>query len=269
MTQHAHGVDNVQALANLALARGWVGRPGGGLLPIRGHSNVQGVGSVGVTPALKAEFARRLGELYGVRAAGGAGAAHAGERRGGGRGPHRRGAAARRQPLLGHAGPRAWPAAALRRIGTTVSITTKLNESHVHGRGRTHAGAAGAGARRGASVHHAGEHVQSRPPLRRRRRAGVRGDALRGRDHRRAGGPRAARGADRFRDAHRPRRHPRRHRPGRAGVLSDRGHRADAPPSSTSPAGRSTSRASARRTDGRSSGPWRSRPSRRRRASSG
>src|SRR5262249_25261074 len=63
LTQHTHGVDNVQALATLALARGWVGRPGSGLLPIRGHSNVQGVGSVGVTPQLKAEFAKRLGEL--------------------------------------------------------------------------------------------------------------------------------------------------------------------------------------------------------------
>src|SRR5262249_18497416 len=66
VTQHAHGVDNVRALVNLALARGWAGAPGCGLLPIRGHSNVQGVGSVGVAPALKTEFARRLGELWGV-----------------------------------------------------------------------------------------------------------------------------------------------------------------------------------------------------------
>ena len=48
------------ALANLALARGWLGRRGCGLLPIRGHSNVQGVGSVGVTPALKQAFAERM-----------------------------------------------------------------------------------------------------------------------------------------------------------------------------------------------------------------
>src|SRR5262249_59704926 len=73
ITQHAHGVGNVHALANLALARGWVGRPGGGLLPIRGHSNVQGVGSVGATPALKAEVARRLGALYGASVPGRAG----------------------------------------------------------------------------------------------------------------------------------------------------------------------------------------------------
>ena len=50
ITHHAHGVENVQAIANLALLRGMVGRPRAGLLPIRGHSNVQGIGSVGVTP---------------------------------------------------------------------------------------------------------------------------------------------------------------------------------------------------------------------------
>jgi molybdopterin-dependent oxidoreductase alpha subunit len=136
ITQHAHGVGNVHALANLALARGWVGRPGGGLLPIRGHSNVQGVGSVGATPALKAEFARRLGALYGVTM------------------PERPGmhtlasveAAAEGRIdvalLLGgnlfSATPdRRFTANAMRRIGSTVFISTKLNESHVHGRGRT------------------------------------------------------------------------------------------------------------------------------------
>ena len=44
------GVDNVLAIVNLALLRGRAGNPGAGLLPIRGHSNVQGIGSVGVTP---------------------------------------------------------------------------------------------------------------------------------------------------------------------------------------------------------------------------
>ncbi|MEX0824527.1 MAG: molybdopterin dinucleotide binding domain-containing protein, partial [Pirellulaceae bacterium] len=53
ITHHAHGVENVQAIANLAMCRGMLGRPGCGLMPIRGHSNVQGIGSVGVTPKLK------------------------------------------------------------------------------------------------------------------------------------------------------------------------------------------------------------------------
>lgn len=67
ITHHAHGVENVQAIANLALMRGMVGRNGAGLLPIRGHSNVQGVGSVGVTPRLKDAVFRRLEAHFGVR----------------------------------------------------------------------------------------------------------------------------------------------------------------------------------------------------------
>ena len=64
ITHHAHGVKNVQAVANLALQRGMVGRQNAGLMPIRGHSNVQGIGSVGVTPKLKAEIFKRLESEY-------------------------------------------------------------------------------------------------------------------------------------------------------------------------------------------------------------
>ena len=67
ITHHAHGVENVQAIANLALLRGMVGRPGAGLLPIRGHSNVQGIGSVGVTPKLKDAIFDRLQNHFGVQ----------------------------------------------------------------------------------------------------------------------------------------------------------------------------------------------------------
>ncbi len=66
ITHHAHGVQNVQAIANLALMRGMVGRPSAGLLPIRGHSNVQGIGSVGVTPKLKNEIFTRLQSEFSV-----------------------------------------------------------------------------------------------------------------------------------------------------------------------------------------------------------
>jgi molybdopterin-dependent oxidoreductase alpha subunit len=66
VTHHAHGVQNVQAIANLALLRGMVGRPGVGLLPIRGHSNVQGIGSVGVTPKLRDAVFDRLQSHFGV-----------------------------------------------------------------------------------------------------------------------------------------------------------------------------------------------------------
>ncbi len=67
ITHHAHGVQNVQAIANLALLRGMVGRPGAGLMPIRGHSNVQGIGSVGVTPKLKDAIFDRLQNHFDVK----------------------------------------------------------------------------------------------------------------------------------------------------------------------------------------------------------
>src|SRR5881398_3852949 len=136
LTHHAHGVDNVLALANLALARGWLGRPGAGLLPIRGHSNVQGVGSVGVTPQLKAAFAAAMEEVYGIPMARTAGLdtyasmAAAAEGR-------MRAAVLLGGNLFASNPDRAWAAAALRRLALTVSITTKLNEGHVHGRGQT------------------------------------------------------------------------------------------------------------------------------------
>ena len=66
ITHHAHGVDNVQAIANLAFLRGMVGKPGCGLMPIRGHSNVQGIGSVGVTPKLKNQIFDSLQTKFGV-----------------------------------------------------------------------------------------------------------------------------------------------------------------------------------------------------------
>ncbi len=47
ITQHTHGVDNVCAIINLALTKGFVGRKGCGLMPIRGHSGVQGGAEMG------------------------------------------------------------------------------------------------------------------------------------------------------------------------------------------------------------------------------
>jgi molybdopterin-dependent oxidoreductase alpha subunit len=50
LTQHVHGVQTVQALINVALARGLAGKPFCGLMPIRGHSGVQGGAEVGCVP---------------------------------------------------------------------------------------------------------------------------------------------------------------------------------------------------------------------------
>ncbi|WP_339616764.1 FdhF/YdeP family oxidoreductase [uncultured Gilvimarinus sp.] len=55
ITHHLNGVDNVEAIANLALLRGMLGKPAAGLLPLRGHSNVQGIGTIGVKPVLAAD----------------------------------------------------------------------------------------------------------------------------------------------------------------------------------------------------------------------
>ena len=68
ITHHLHGVENVKMIANLALVRGMVGRPNAGLMPIRGHSNVQGLGSVGVTPTLKKALLDRFEQRLGVKA---------------------------------------------------------------------------------------------------------------------------------------------------------------------------------------------------------
>ncbi len=67
ITHHVHGVENVEAIANLALLRGMIGRPHAGLMPIRGHSNVQGIGSVGVTPQLKQAIFDRLQSHFGIQ----------------------------------------------------------------------------------------------------------------------------------------------------------------------------------------------------------
>lgn len=50
LTQHVFGVDNVKAVCNLALLRANVGRDGAGLMPIRGHSGVQGGAEMGCVP---------------------------------------------------------------------------------------------------------------------------------------------------------------------------------------------------------------------------
>src|SRR5207247_3281805 len=47
VTQHVCGTESVQGIVDLALAKGNVGRPGTGLMPIRGHSGVQGGAEMG------------------------------------------------------------------------------------------------------------------------------------------------------------------------------------------------------------------------------
>ncbi len=49
MTQHRHGVENVQMMVDFLLLRGNIGKVGAGICPVRGHSNVQGQRTVGIT----------------------------------------------------------------------------------------------------------------------------------------------------------------------------------------------------------------------------
>lgn len=65
ITQHENGVDNVFAIANTALLTGNAGKMGAGVMPVRGHSNVQGFGSMGVTVRLKKEIQAALEKLLG------------------------------------------------------------------------------------------------------------------------------------------------------------------------------------------------------------
>lgn len=65
LTQHAHGVPTIEALVNVGLARGWVGRQHVGLMPIRGHSGVQGGAEVGCVPNLEAPQRERFERAWG------------------------------------------------------------------------------------------------------------------------------------------------------------------------------------------------------------
>ena len=67
ITQHWRGARNVQQLANLALLRGHVGREGAGLCPVRGHSNVQGDRTVGITEIPTPEFLNSLERRFGFK----------------------------------------------------------------------------------------------------------------------------------------------------------------------------------------------------------
>ena len=66
MTHHLNGVANVEAIANLALLRGMVGKRYAGLLPLRGHSNVQGIGTIGVKPVVSGEVFAAMEQAFGV-----------------------------------------------------------------------------------------------------------------------------------------------------------------------------------------------------------
>jgi molybdopterin-dependent oxidoreductase alpha subunit len=66
LTQHEKGVETVQMIVNLALMRGNIGRPGAGICPVRGHSNVQGQRTVGITENPEQVPSEKLKQLFGI-----------------------------------------------------------------------------------------------------------------------------------------------------------------------------------------------------------
>jgi molybdopterin-dependent oxidoreductase alpha subunit len=66
VTQHRHSVATIREIANLLFLRGHIGRPGAGLCPVRGHSNVQGDRTVGINERPPAAFLDALEEHFGL-----------------------------------------------------------------------------------------------------------------------------------------------------------------------------------------------------------
>jgi molybdopterin-dependent oxidoreductase alpha subunit len=134
ITQHRHGSENVQQIANLLLLRGNFGKPGAGICPVRGHSNVQGDRTVGIDEKPKPELLEQIEKVFGFKP------------------PHEHGHAVidalhamidgRAKMFIGLGGnfvaavpDKPIAEAAMRRLRLTVAISTKLNRGHlVHGK---------------------------------------------------------------------------------------------------------------------------------------
>lgn len=134
MTHHLHGVSNVEAIANLALLRGMIGKRYAGLLPLRGHSNVQGIGTIGVKPLVSEQIFAAMEKAFGItlpRAKGfdtmaGLQAARRGEIDA---------AVVMGGNLWGATPDTDFASRAMGAIGFKLFLTTTLNRGHVHGLG--------------------------------------------------------------------------------------------------------------------------------------
>jgi molybdopterin-dependent oxidoreductase alpha subunit len=134
ITQQLNGVDTIKEIANLVLLKGSIGKPGAGLCPVRGHSNVQGNRTMLIWEKLKDEPAKKIKEIYGFDPPKENGldtvesikAMHEGKLRfffamGGN--------------FISATPDTNYTADALRKMDMTVHVSTKLNRSHlVHGK---------------------------------------------------------------------------------------------------------------------------------------
>nr|WP_070959254.1 FdhF/YdeP family oxidoreductase [Hyphomonas sp. Mor2] len=138
MTHHTHGVENIEMIANIALMCGMIGKPGAGLLPLRGHSNVQGVGTIGVKPVLAEDVIKKIESWLEVELPDGEGMDTMASMQ----------AASRNEidtaVIMGGnlyaANPNSqWAARALDQIDFKLFLTTTLNQGHIMGgdRGET------------------------------------------------------------------------------------------------------------------------------------
>jgi molybdopterin-dependent oxidoreductase alpha subunit len=133
ITQHRRGTEGVQQIVNLLLMRGHFGRPGAGVCPVRGHSNVQGDRTVGIDEKPKAELLDQIERVFGFKP------------------PREHGHTVvdaigamiegRAKVFMGLGGnfiaavpDKEVAEAAMRRMRLTVAVSTKLNRGHlVHG----------------------------------------------------------------------------------------------------------------------------------------
>jgi molybdopterin-dependent oxidoreductase alpha subunit len=133
ITQHRHGSENVQQIANLLLLRGNFGKPGAGICPVRGHSNVQGDRTVGIDEKPKPELLRQIENVFGFKPPDGHGHAVVDALQAMIDG--------RAKVFIGLGGnfvaavpDKPIAEAAMRRLRLTVGISTKLNRGHlIHG----------------------------------------------------------------------------------------------------------------------------------------
>jgi molybdopterin-dependent oxidoreductase alpha subunit len=130
LTQHRNAVANIQEIVNLMLLRGQIGKPGAGLCPVRGHSNVQGDRTVGIWERPTEAFLDRLGEAFNFEPPRNHGfdtvraiqAMHDG---------HAKIFFALGGNFLSATPDTDFTAAALRRCRLTAHVSTKLNRSHL------------------------------------------------------------------------------------------------------------------------------------------
>ncbi|AGB24501.1 molybdopterin-dependent oxidoreductase alpha subunit [Mycobacterium sp. JS623] len=134
LTQHRHAVPMISEVTNVLLMRGMIGKPGAGLCPVRGHSNVQGDRTMGIWEKMPEEFLAALDDRFGIVSPREHGLDTVGAIR-----AMRDGHA---KVFMGMGGNFAMATpdtavteAALRNCALTVQVSTKLNRSHiVHGR---------------------------------------------------------------------------------------------------------------------------------------